>query len=93
MTQFRPGHQKTGGRQRGTSNKLTDEVRKLAKDHGPAAIKKLKEIMDNARDERASVAAAKELLERAYGRSGGTPDGGGDGNTLRVVIVGDDAKL
>lgn len=89
---FRPGHEKTGGRKKGSVNKLTEEVRKLAKKFGPAAIDRLNEIMTQSEDERAAVAAAKELLERAYGRASQV-EGAGDAAKVKIVITGDDAKL
>ena len=60
---------KTGGRSKGTPNKATAEVKDLAREHGPAAIAKLRAIMDKGASEQAQVAAAKELLDRAYGKA------------------------
>src|SRR5579862_5915089 len=60
--------QKTGGRTKGTPNKATADVKALAREHGPAAIAKLRLIMDGAESEAAQVAAARELLDRAYGK-------------------------
>lgn len=59
---------KTGGRQRGTPNKVTADVRRLADVHSAAAIARLAHLMENAASEQAQVAAAKELLDRAHGR-------------------------
>lgn len=61
---------KTGGGSRaGIPNKSTAEVKELARAHGPAAIKRLAELMKGAESEQAQVAAAKELLDRAYGKA------------------------
>lgn len=48
--------------------KENDEVKRLAREHGPAAIKRLAEwlVSDNAK---ASVAAASVLLDRGYGKA------------------------
>jgi hypothetical protein len=81
------------GRKKGTPNKETEEVRRLAKVHGPHAITKLRTLMDEAKDERAQVAAAKELLERAYGRSSQTLGIDPTANQIKVVLQGDDTKL
>ena len=62
---------KTGGRKAGTPNKVTAEVRTLAQQHGADAIGTLAEIMaDTTRNENARIAAARELLDRGYGKSG-----------------------
>ena len=45
------------------------DVRKLAREHGPDAIKKLKEIMDSASAPfSAQIMAANSLLDRGFGR-------------------------
>jgi hypothetical protein len=63
------GQPKTGGRQKGTPNRATADVRALAQDYGPDAIKTLAELMEKATSEQARVAAARELLDRAYGKA------------------------
>lgn len=69
---------KTGGRKRGTPNKATADVRAMAKEYGAAAIERLADLMKNAESEQAQIAAAKELLDRGYGKStqpiAGDPD-------------------
>ncbi|HKQ36133.1 MAG TPA: hypothetical protein VJT11_12570 [Nitrospiraceae bacterium] len=49
-------------------NKLTRPVKELAADYGPASIAKLVQLRDGAESEQVQFAAAKELLDRAYGR-------------------------
>lgn len=71
------GHARYGGRQKGTPNKATAEVKGLAQKHGPAAIAKLAKIMaDDGHS--GQVAAIKELLDRGYGKAtqlvGGDPE-------------------
>lgn len=44
------------------------EVRELARQHGAAAITKLRELMDGAEDERVQLLAAEALLSRGFGR-------------------------
>ena len=62
---------KTGGRAKGTPNKVAHEVRSLAQQHGADAIGTLAEIMaDPTRNENARIAAAREMLDRGYGKSG-----------------------
>lgn len=57
-----------GGRQKGTPNKRTKEVRDLAMTYTPAAIRGLAKLAKTARSELARVAAWREILDRAVGR-------------------------
>ena len=65
------GHKKYGGgRKKGQLNKNTADIRALAQKHGPDAIATLINIMTTREDNPASqIAAAKELLDRGYGKS------------------------
>ena len=57
------------GRQRGTPNKSTAEVKALAQEHGPDAIQFFVDVMnDDQQPIQARHLAAKELLDRGYGR-------------------------
>jgi hypothetical protein len=71
---------KTGGRQKGTPNKATAEVRALAADYGHEALKALAELaglgkddsgtpLPAAQSETARISAIGMLLDRAYGRA------------------------
>lgn len=55
-----------GGRPKGSLNRTTESVKKMAQEHGPRAIRRLAEIMESE-DEKAARAAASDLLNRAYG--------------------------
>ena len=59
---------KTGGRKQGTPNKVTNELREVAQEHTPAAIKTLAEICEKGESEAARVAAANSLLDRGHGK-------------------------
>ena len=48
--------------------KVAPEVRELAKEHGPRAFARVVELMDS-KDALLALAACKEVLNRAYGRS------------------------
>ena len=62
---FRPGQSgNPGGRP-----KVIGHVRDLARAHTELAITKLAAIVMRCRDPRAQVAAAKELLDRAWGKA------------------------
>lgn len=71
--------ERRGGRQVGTPNKATAEVREIAAAWGPAAISKAAElaglvkneageIVGQAESEQARIAALGIILDRAYGR-------------------------
>src|ERR1700730_11221459 len=63
----RPGERR-GGRQTGTPNKATADVKALAQSYAAAAVKELARLALNAQSEQARVAAIKEILDRAYGK-------------------------
>lgn len=63
----RPG----SGRKVGSPNKVTSEIRALAGEHADEAIRTLVDLMSrNETPAAARISAAKELLERGYGKSG-----------------------
>ena len=59
---------KTGGRQRGTPNKITADIKALAAQYAPAAMIELARLALNSESDAARVAAIKELFDRGYGR-------------------------
>jgi hypothetical protein len=63
------GTPKTGGREAGTPNKATADVRALAQEHGSWAIGELVRLAKTSGLDTARIAALKELLDRGYGRS------------------------
>ena len=60
---------KFGGRKKGTPNKSTSEIRALAQEYGPEAIRRLVSLMRQRDDRKLQLTAAKELLDRGYGPS------------------------
>ncbi len=73
------GLPKTGGRTKGTPNRATADIKALAQLYGPEAIDTLAEIMKNEEHPPAArVAAAKELIDRGFGKAtqpiSGDPD-------------------
>lgn len=75
-----PGERR-GGRQKGTPNKATADIKALAQAHGSDAIARLVDIMFNSESDQAKIAAAKEILDRGYGKAkqqveATGPDGG-----------------
>lgn len=72
------------GRPKGALNKATADVKALAGKYTPAAIKELARLATGAESEAARVAAIKELLDRAHGKSM-QQLGDGDGNAVDWV--------
>jgi len=63
---------KTGGRKPGVPNKATRKLKELAQPYAPKAIETLLWIMEHGQTEAARVAAAREVLDRGYGRPAGS---------------------
>ena len=64
-----PKGTRVGGRQKGTPNKATAEIKALAAQHAPAIVKELVRLATKAKNEATRVAAGKELLDRAFGKA------------------------
>lgn len=60
------GARPRAGRKRGVPNKVTVEIRAIARLHGEAAVKELVRLMTKSKSEMARIAAAKEILDRGY---------------------------
>ncbi len=60
---------KTGGRTPGTLNKATKDIKALAAPYGEPAVKELARIMTESESDAARIAAAKELIDRGYGKA------------------------
>ena len=85
----KPGERR-GGRQKGTPNKITADVKALARVYGPEAIKALAKLMRTASSEKARASAASDLLDRGYGRPSQAitgEDGGPVQHVHRVELV------
>lgn len=86
------GLPKTGGRTAGTPNKITADIKALAQEHGVTAITMLATVMTTAESDQAKIAAAKELLDRGYGKATqavelGGPNGGPIDMNMTVEFV------
>lgn len=75
-----------GGRQKGTPNKATAEIKEIARKHGADAIERLAYLMTRAESEQAQVAACKELLDRAYGKPAQAIIGDDDEAPVKTVM-------
>lgn len=75
------------GRKAGTPNKATADVKALARVHGPDAIATLVDIMQAIEQPTpARVAAARELLDRGYGKAPQAHTDADGGNLLPTVV-------
>lgn len=63
------GGPKFGGRQKGTPNKVTADIKALAQEHGPSAIETIISIMNTGENDGVRLAAAKELIDRGFGKA------------------------
>jgi hypothetical protein len=81
------GHPRFGGRKPGVPNKVTAEVRDLARVHGPAILKELVRLAFKSKSEQTRVAAIKEILDRAYGRSAQPIEGEGLGGSMIINVL------
>lgn len=87
----KPGERR-GGRQKGTPNKATAEVKDLARRYGPDAIKEAAKLaglinsgQGKAESEAARMAAINTILDRAYGKAAQPIDGDGDGGPIKTL--------
>lgn len=64
----KPGERR-GGRQKGTPNKATVELKAIARPYAPEAVAVLVQIMQTGKMEASRIAAARELLDRGFGRA------------------------
>ncbi|MFA4974937.1 MAG: hypothetical protein WC683_20225 [bacterium] len=82
----KPGERR-GGRQKGSPNKATAEIREIARQYAPDAVQELARLSREAQSEQARVAAIKEILDRAYGKSTQPIAGDGDGGPVQLVVM------
>lgn len=80
------GAAKTGGRQKGTPNKATAEIKALAQKHGASAIAECLRIMKNSESDQARISAAKEIMDRAYGKPAQAIVGDEDEAPIKTVM-------
>ena len=63
------------GRRRGTPNKVAASIKELCQKAGPELVAELLRLAKHGKQEMTRVAAARELLDRAYGKPKQTVDG------------------
>lgn len=64
-----PKGTRIGGRQKGTPNKATADVKEAAQAYTAEAVQALAQIMRDSDSDAAKVAAIKEILDRGHGKS------------------------
>ena len=62
------GHIKAGGRQKGTANKITADIKAAFREHGPAFVEALVKLT-KSKDENVRVKALQLCLDRGYGKA------------------------
>lgn len=63
------GARQGAGRPKGSTNKMTAELKALAQQHTAKALEVIVELAVNGEAETTRLAAAKEILDRGYGRT------------------------
>jgi hypothetical protein len=66
--------ERVGGRQKGTPNKATAEIKALAQEYGTEAIEALANALRSS-DPKVAIMAANALLDRGYGKPAQTLTG------------------
>jgi hypothetical protein len=77
---------KTGGRKKGVPNKVTADIKVLARQYTDAAMAELGRLAIQAESEQARVAAIKELFDRGYGKATQFLAGLEDEGPIQIVI-------
>jgi hypothetical protein len=75
------------GRPKGALNKSTKDIKALAQKHTPAALNTLVSIMGASESDAARVSAAKELLDRGYGKAAQPQTGEGGEGPVRLELL------
>jgi hypothetical protein len=82
----KPGEHR-GGRKPGTPNKVTATLKEMARQHTDAALNTLVSVLAGGEGvpAAAQVAAAKEILDRGYGKAGTVLTGDEDGGPVTLA--------
>lgn len=85
------GNPKGVGRKPGVPNKATADIKALAQQYGAKAMATLAQIMESGEGEAARIAAAKELLDRGYGKAAQAVDVTTKGESVNAALSDTDA--
>jgi hypothetical protein len=79
------GHPRYGGRQKGTPNKATADIRAAARDYAPQALETLIKLLQREDSPASQLGAARELLDRGFGKPTQLVAGDPDGDAIKTV--------
>lgn len=88
----KPGERR-GGRRAGVPNKATAEIKAIARDYAPKAMKELARLATTAKSEQARVSAIKEILDRAYGKATQPLAGDRDAEPVQIEATPSDLAM
>ncbi len=84
MSGSKPGERR-GGRQKGTPNRVTAELKLAFQKHGDELVKALLKLAKST-DEKVQLGAIKECLDRGWGRPAQAVQVGADPDSVPVVF-------
>ncbi len=76
-----------GGRPKGATNLATRDLKALAAPYGPMCVKALVELVKQKENPNVRVVAAKELLDRGYGKPVQVNANYNQGESMHKVII------
>ena len=80
------GRREGAGRPRGVPNKDRRDIRAAAQRHGHAALAEIVRLMMEAESEQTRLAAAREVMDRAYGKAPQAHTGEGGEGPVKIVV-------
>lgn len=80
----KPGERR-GGRKKGTPNKATASIKELARQYTTEALEALVGVLRDSETDAAKVSAAKEILDRGYGKATTVVAGDDEGGPIRAI--------
>jgi hypothetical protein len=78
---------KTGGRQKGSLNKATADIKALARNYTEEAMAALIGIIRESESDAAKVSAIKEVFDRGYGKAKQPLIGGDDDDPAMKMVA------
>lgn len=84
---MRGGARPNAGRPKGRANKVTGEIKELARAYVPDVMPALLQIATKGESEAARVSAIKEILDRAYGKAPQAITGEGGGPVQQAIQI------
>lgn len=82
----KPGERR-GGRQKGTPNKATVEIKELFRAHAQDALDAAVRILKESESDDTRLRAATFIIERGYGKAVQPVDGDGEGGAIKYTKI------